>query len=251
MEAMARQAEGAATQEPASTGELSVGAKEKLIRNSVIFGGIEADLLRDVVQLSRTRRLRKGSMLFQQGDEGDALYGVVDGLVRICIAGESGKELTLGLMEPGDIFGEIALLDGLPRTADAYAAEDSILLVIDRREFMGLLEREGRLARHVIELLCERLRENTERLGEHAFLNLGARLARKLCALSVAHGRHEREAVTIDVKLSQTELAQMLGVTREAVNKQLQNWSRQGVLRFERGYITIADQKRMQAFQHQ
>ena len=89
------------------------------------------------------------------------------------------------------------------------------------------------------------------RLGEHAFLNLGARLARKLCALSVAHGRHEREEVTIDVKLSQTELAQMLGVTREAVNKQLQNWSRQGVLRFERGYITIADQKRMQAFQHQ
>jgi len=248
---MTRQAESAATHEPAHAGELTIAAKEKLIRNSVIFGGIEADLLRDVVQLSRTRRLRKGTMLFQQGDDGDALYGVVEGLIRICIAGESGKELTLGLMETGDIFGEIALLDGLPRTADAYAAEDSTLIVIDRGPFMTLLEREGRLARHVIELLCERLRENTERLGEYAFLNLGARLARKLCALSVAHGRHEGSEVMIDVKLSQTELAQMLGVTREAVNKQLQTWSRLGVMRFDRGYITIADQKRMQQLQNE
>src|SRR5688572_10780825 len=100
MGSMARH-EHVSTQEPAGTGELPAAAKEKLIRNSVIFGDIEADLLRDVVQLSRTRRLRKGTMLFQQGDEGDALYGVVNGLVRICIAGESGKELTLGLMEPG------------------------------------------------------------------------------------------------------------------------------------------------------
>jgi CRP/FNR family cyclic AMP-dependent transcriptional regulator len=248
---MARHDEIVSTRDGMATGEMPVAAKEKLIRNSVIFGGVDDELLRALVQLSRTRRVRKGTMLFQQGDEGDALYGVVNGLVRICIAGESGKELTLGLMEPGDIFGEIALLDGLPRTADAYAAEDSTLLVIDRRQFMALLEREGRLARHVIELLCERLRENTERLSEHAFLNLGARLARKLCALSIAHGRHEGTEVTIDVKLSQTELAQMLGVTREAVNKQLQNWSRQGVLRFERGHITIADQKRMQEFQNQ
>lgn len=247
---MTRHVESASAHSASGSTELPAAAKEKLIRGSVIFADVAPDILRDVVKLSRTRRLRKGAMLFQQGDEGDALYGVVDGMIRICIAGESGKELTLGLMEPGDLFGEIALLDGLPRTADAYAAENSTLLVIDRSQFLPLLEREGRLATHVIELLCERLRENTARLGEQAFLNLGARLARKLHALSVAHGRREREAITIDVKLSQTELAQMLGVTREAINKQLQLWSRQGVLRFERGYITIADQKRLAELQH-
>jgi CRP/FNR family transcriptional regulator, cyclic AMP receptor protein len=251
MDGMTRQLESTSAQGAAGSAELPVTDKEKLIRNSVIFSGVAPDILRNVVQVSRTRRICKGAMLFQQGDDGDALYGVVDGLIRICIAGESGKELTLGLMEPGDIFGEIALLDGLPRTADAYAAEDSTLLVIDRAQFVPLLEREGRLATHVIELLCERLRANTERLGEHAFLNLGARLARKLCALSVAHGRREREAIMIDMKLSQTELAQMLGVTREAVNKQLQLWSRQGVLRFDRGYITIANARRLEEFQHQ
>ena len=232
-------------------GELPPAVKEKLIRNSVIFGGLDDDSLRALVQVSRTRRLRKGTMLFQQGDEGDALYGVVDGLIRICIAGESGKELTRGLMEPGDIFGEIALLDGLPRSADAFAAEDVTLLVIDRTQFTPMLERGGKLARHVIELLCERLRENTERLGEHAFLNLQARLARKLQALAVAHGRRDGHGITIDVKLSQTELAQMLGVTREAVNKQLQAWTKQGVLRLERGHITIAEEKKLAGFQSQ
>jgi CRP/FNR family cyclic AMP-dependent transcriptional regulator len=248
---MSRQDGMISMREPAAAGELPAAAKEKLIRNSVIFGGVDDELLRALVQVSRTRRLRKGTMLFQQGDEGDALYGVVDGLVRICIAGESGKELTLGLMEPGDIFGEIALLDGLSRSADAYAAEDSTLLVIDRAQFLPLLERGGRLARHVIELLCERLRENTERLGEHAFLNLGARLARKLQALAVAHGRRDGHGITIEVKLSQTELAQMLGVTREAVNKQLQIWTRQGLVRLDRGHITIADEKKLAEFQSQ
>lgn len=248
---MARQDGMISTRESAGAGELPVAAKEKLIRNSVIFGGVDDELLRTLVQLSRTRRIRKGTMLFQQGDEGDALYGVVEGLIRICIAGESGKELTLGLMEPGDIFGEIALLDGLSRSADAYAAEDAILLVIDRMQFVPLLERGGKLARHVIELLCERLRENTERLGEHAFLNLGARLARKLQALAIAHGRRDGGAITIEVKLSQTELAQMLGVTREAVNKQLQTWTRPGLLQLDRGHITIADEKKLAEYQSQ
>jgi len=240
---MARQDEVVSTRDGMASGELPAAAKEKLIRNSVIFGGVDDELLRALVQLSRTRRVRRGSMLFQQGDEGDALYGVVDGLIRICIAGESGKELTLGLMEPGDIFGEIALLDGLPRSADAYAAEDSTLLVIDRMQFLPMLERGGRLARHVIELLCERLRENTERLGEHAFLNLGARLARKLQALAIAHGRRNNGVVTIEVKLSQTELAQMLGVTREAVNKQLREWKKDGLVDMQDGQMLILDPK--------
>jgi CRP-like cAMP-binding protein len=248
---MARQDGATTAREAAGSGELASAVKEKLIRNSVIFGGLDDDSLRALVQVSRTRRLRKGTMLFQQGDEGDALYGVVDGLIRICIAGESGKELTLGLMEPGDIFGEIALLDGLPRSADAFAAEDVTLLVIDRTQFTPMLERGGKLARHVIELLCERLRENTERLGEHAFLNLQARLARKLQALAMAHGRRDGHGITINVKLSQTELAQMLGVTREAVNKQLQAWTKQGVLRLERGHITIAEEKKLAGFQSQ
>jgi CRP-like cAMP-binding protein len=229
--------------------DLTTDDKERLIRSSFLFQGMDARQLREVAQLSRTRRLAKGAVLFQQGDDGDALYGVVAGLIRISIAGEAGKELTLGLMEPGDVFGEIALLDGLPRTANAHAAEDSVLLIIDRAQFIPLLERDGRLARHIIELLCERLRANTDRLGEYAFLNLGARLARKLQALAIAHGREDGSGMRIDMRLSQTELGQMLGVSREAVNKQLQLWARQGILRLDHGHIVIADRDRFAALQ--
>lgn len=222
--------------------------RAQLLRRSFVFRDLDAALLQRVAQLSTIRRLAKGNVLFQQGDEGDALYGVVAGLVRISVLAESGKELTLALMEPGDIFGEIALLDGLPRTAGATAAADTVLLVIERGLFLTLLEQEARLARHIIELLCERLRDNTDRLGEFAFLCLRARLAKKLCALAIAYGRDGEAGVHIALKLSQSDLAQMLGVSREAVNKQLKSWAQAGILRIDRTGLTILKPDCLAAF---
>ncbi|HSE79467.1 MAG TPA: Crp/Fnr family transcriptional regulator [Alphaproteobacteria bacterium] len=232
--------------EPAArSGEPPSDDRERLIRGSFIFRGLEPELIARLAGLSRIRRLAKGAILFQQGDEGDALYGVIVGLVRISVASAAGREITLGLMEPGDMFGEIALLDGLPRTAGAQAAEDSVILVIDRPHFFELIEAEPRLARHVIELLCERLRRSTDRFSEHTLLRLDARLARKLQSLAAGHGRAVRGGMRIALKLSQSELAQMLGASREAVNKLLQRWSRAGILRHERGAIVIAAPKRL------
>src|SRR5690606_20953089 len=113
--------------------------------------------------------------------------------------------------------------------------------------FLQVLEQEPRLARHVIELLCERLRLNTERISEQAFLSLHDRLARKIEALAIAHGQHCTDGVRIALRLSQTDLALMLGVTREAVNKQLKSWAQAGVLKLERGSITVRDLKALGA----
>lgn len=175
------------------------------------------------------------------GDEGDALYGVVQGLIRIWIPGADGRELTIELMEPGDIFGEIALLDGLPRGANASAIEDTLLIAIDRPLFLDFLEREPRIARHIIELLCERLRATTDRFSEDAFLSLKARLAKRLEALMIGHGEKCPEGMRIGLKLSQTDLANMLGVTREAVNKQLGIWTQRGIIQHTRGTVIICD----------
>jgi len=234
---------------PAPRPEIRLGAeqREALLRRSFIFKQLAPDLLSRLAQLTRVRRLERGALLFEEGEEGDALYAVVDGLIRISIAGRGDKELTLSLMEPGDVFGEIAMLDGLPRTATARAAEDCLLLVIDRASFVTLIDQEPRLARHLIELLCERLRVSTTRLAELAFVDLRARLARQLEALAISHGRHEPAGVRIALKMSQSELAQMLGVSREAVNKQLKAWSADGLLRLDRGYITITDMRRLTA----
>jgi CRP-like cAMP-binding protein len=223
----------------AHSGEVGQEHKERLLRGSFIFRDLQPDLLERLAALSNVLRVPKGAVLFQQGDEGDSLYAVIDGLVRISVSGQGGRELIIGLFEPGDVFGEIALLDGLPRTASSEAEDDSTLLVIHRASFLELLAQESGLAQHVIELLCERLRETTDRLGEYAFLNLRCRLAKKVQALAIAHGHHEPSGVRIGLKLSQTDIAQMLGVTREAVNKQLKAWCQEGLIALERGTITV------------
>ncbi|MBX6323513.1 MAG: Crp/Fnr family transcriptional regulator [Rhodospirillaceae bacterium] len=221
--------------------EVTQEQKEKLLRRSFVFRDLSPELLRRLAGVTQVVRVPKGATLFRQEDEGDSLYAVISGLVRIAVSGRGGRELIIGLFEPGDVFGEIALLDGLPRTASAQAEQDTTVLVIHRAPFTALIAEEPALARHLIELLCERLRDSTEHLGEYAFLSVRCRLAKKLRALAIAHGRYEADGVRIALRLSQTDIGQMLGVTREAVNKQLKGWCRQGVLSLERGTILVRD----------
>jgi CRP-like cAMP-binding protein len=222
-----------------TTDSLSVDNRATLLRGSYLFHGLDAEVLGRVAQLAMPRDLAAGTPLFWQGDEGDALYGVTAGLVRIWLTGPDGKELTLNLMEPGDFFGEIALLDGLPRSANASALSDSRLIAIKRRDFLGLLEREPRLAQHLIELLCERLRITTDRISDAVFLDLASRLAKTLDALATAHGRTTDKGTLIDAKLSQSALAQLLGVTREAVNKQLKIFAKAGLVTTMGGKMVV------------
>lgn len=216
-------------------------ARRKLVRASVLFRDANARAVDRLVSMSGLRHLQRGEILFTQGDEGDGLYAVHSGLVRIWLGSSSGKELTLGLMEPGDVIGEIALLDGLPRTANAVAAEDTILLAIRRETFLALIREEPQLGVHVIELLCERLRRNTDMLGEFAFRDVRSRLANKLVELATGHGHSTPQGTEIRLRLSQSELASMLGATREAVNKQLAAWAHQEIVAVERGRIVLCD----------
>lgn len=213
--------------------------KERLLARHFLFAGLEADLLRRLAGLSETMTLARGDVLFYQGDEGDALYGIFDGSIRISLTSPDGKEFTINLMENGDVFGEIALLDGLSRTADARAGRDSRLMRIPRRAFLDLMDQEPRLMRHVIDMLCERIRVTTGEMTDVAFLDLRARLAKRLLDLSLSHGVEEGMGIRIGLTLTQTDVAQMLGVTREAVNKQIQTLVRSGLISMERGTITI------------
>jgi CRP-like cAMP-binding protein len=222
-------------------GRLSQSEREALIRRSYLFKDVAQPILERLAGLSVTKHLDRRENLFSRGDEGDALYAVVEGLVRIWVGSDSGKELTFSIMEPGDVFGEIALLDGLPRTANATAQEATLLLVIQRSAFLSVLDSEPILARHIIELLCERMRRKTDLLSDFAFADLPVRLARKLGDLVVAHGELDGNVARLGRRFSQTELAQMLGVSREAINKQLSAWSHKGIVSTEDGGLTILD----------
>ncbi|MGI9290476.1 MAG: cyclic nucleotide-binding domain-containing protein, partial [Gammaproteobacteria bacterium] len=130
-------------------------ASRFLLRRNALFRELPDDVLDKVTGLSTRRRYAKGETVFLQGDPGDALYGVVSGTVRISCSSASSAEVFLNIMEPGDSFGEIALLDGKPRTASAIATSEADLMIIQRAKFLGLLKEEHTLTLHLLELCCE------------------------------------------------------------------------------------------------
>jgi len=207
-----------------------------VLQSHPVFGAIEPAQLKRLSAYARSRRVPAGTTLFVKGDPGTALFAVTAGTVKITVPSVDGREAMFNLLQPGEIFGEIALLDGRPRTADAVAMIDCELTVIERRDFLSFVHSEPNVALKLIELLCARLRVASEHFEEVVFLNLPTRLARILLRLSqregAARGRQK-------LAITQRELSQMLGSTRESVNKQLRLWSRRKWISLERGGIVL------------
>jgi CRP/FNR family cyclic AMP-dependent transcriptional regulator len=212
-----------------------------------MFRGLPERALARVAALSSRRVHYKGAVIFSQGDSGDALYGVASGRVRISASGAGGREVFLNIMEPGDTFGEIAVMDGLPRTAGATALEKTTLIVLKRVDFLALLEREPRLAIHLLKLLCERLRWTSEMVEESAFLSGTARLAKRLLILASLHGRPAASGQGMELRLSQAELAHFLGISRQIVNQHLGEWAKAGWVELGRARIVVADPQALRA----
>ncbi len=213
-----------------------------IVQRNALFRGLGAETLAEIVSLSTRRSYEPGAVVFLRGDAGDALYGVITGKVRISVSGAGGKEVFLNIMEPGDSFGEIALLDGQPRTASATAITQSELLVIQRDSFVALLRKESSLALHLIRLLCQRARWTAELMEDSALLGVPARLAKRLLSLAAMHGRPAEGGGT-RLALSQEELAQFLGLSRQIVNQHLQTWRGKGWISLGRGSVTIANER--------
>jgi CRP-like cAMP-binding protein len=215
----------------------TLSAKAVLQRN-YLFCDLPPAAIDRLTALAIRRTYEKGAVVFAQGDDGDALYGVASGRIRISACGAGGQEVFLNIMEPGDTFGEIAVMDGLPRTAAATALDPAILIVIRRQDFLELLEREPPLAIHLLRLLCERLRWTSELVEESAFLAGEARLAKRLLILASLHGRAAAVGV-LELGISQLELARFLGISRQIVNQHLSEWRRQGWVEVARSRILI------------
>lgn len=179
-------------------------------------------------------------VIFRQGDEGDSLLIIVEGLVRIVMVGPNGGEKTVALLSRGDCFGELAALDGRPRSASALAAAPTVLLVVARADLRSWLSGHPPAAFALLETLSLRFRRTNESLVEIAFSDLEHRLARQLLRLPLAvDGGATQEAQEQRVKITQAELASLLGVSRETINKQLRVFVRRGLIRVRRGSIAL------------
>lgn len=208
-----------------------------ILKMNPLFSDLHSDDLQRMAALCHTLQLDIGEVLFQKGNDGDALYGVRRGQIRIETGASDGGRLTLNFQGPGDLFGEIAVLDGQSRTADAVASEPTELFVLRRGDLLVFLEREPRIAIRLIELLCQRIRWISERMEEAVLQPLPVRMARRLCALADDYGS--------EVHISQEQLGVYVGAARESINRQLQQWRKDGILDLQRGRILLKNMSRL------
>lgn len=181
------------------------------------------------------------AVIFQKSDPGDSMMAVIRGRVKICTHSADGKELVLNIINRGGLFGEIALLDGEPRTADAVALEETDLLVLSRAQFVPFLEAHPGVALRLMAVLCARLRQTSEHLEDTLFLEAPSRLARWLLRLGEAFGRPAGDGLRLDIRLSQQQLGSLVGLSRESINKHLGEWQRGGLIAVSGGHIVLRD----------
>ena len=212
-----------------------------VLQRSPLFRGLAPPALERIASLATQRHYGEGEIVCSQGDPGDALYAVITGRIRISSGAADGREIFLNIMEPGDSFGEIALLDGGTRTASAVAMVPSELVSLRRDHLFALLEREPQVALELLRLCGERLRWTSGLLEDAALLDAPARLAKRLLSLGLLHGEKNGDGFTL--RISQEDLASFLGVTRQAVNQQLQAWKAKGWLDLARGSVTVRDEQ--------
>jgi CRP/FNR family transcriptional regulator, cyclic AMP receptor protein len=203
------------------------------LEKCVLFSSLDERACNEIAAHATSRVFLAGESICRIGDHGDSMMAVVVGTVRISFPTVRGKEIILADLQPGDLFGEIALLDGRPRSANARALTNCRLLVLARRDVLLFLESNPTACLKLMELLCARIRHSDERMADIAFLNLPVRLAKILLSYQSA----VRGATKLS--LSQSELAEMTGGTREKVNRCLRAWQRQGILELKNRWTII------------
>ena len=220
--------------------------RRALLARSALFSPLPAGDLDRILQLVRPKRLAEEQVLFTRGDAAESVYAIVSGRVRVISTSEEGKEVVLRMLRTGDVFGELGLLHGGHRTATVVAAEPCELMSIGRREFLALLESDARFSVRLLGVLAERIGELTDQLSDFVFHGLPVRLAKRLIELAETDGRETDEGVRIATKLSQQDLANLVGTSRESVNKQLRAWEEDRWIRVDRGEIILLQRDALQ-----
>ena len=217
----------------------------KLLTQITLLQNLAPEDLADLGTLFRKQEVKKGDVLFRKGSEGTALYIIQEGAIKIVLPSRLGDERIVTIFSAGDFFGEMALLDGMPRSADAVAIKPSRLLLLSRSDFLWFLKKSDAAIEKILLSLSMRLRKVDDLLEETSFLNIPARLAKTLLEMGDTFGHKEGETLEIKLKLSQKELADMVGATRESINKELRILREKGLVSVTEKSIYIHDVKRL------
>ena len=217
----------------------TVSERAAQLKRAALFAALDEEELDALARIARSRAFAEGAVIFRKGDEASGLYVVIRGRVKISSGSRDGREVVLNLLGPGEVFGEIALLDGGERTAEAAACEPVRVLVFDRAPLIALLEASPALMLRMLVTLTTRLRWVSDRLEDAVFLSLPARLAKRLLFLGAHFGVDVASGRRLTVSLPQRELASHMNVARETVNRLLQEWRDGGLIDIQRGFIVL------------
>lgn len=216
-----------------------------ILRQIPLFQQLNDTDLKRLASSLKERRLEKGETFFQKGAPGESLCIIKKGRVKISLSSSSGDEVILAIFSEADFFGEMALLDGKPRSADATALEPVELLLLSRQDFISFLSANSNAMLAVLQSLSQRLRRTDDLLHDTCFLHVSGRFAKKLVELAVTHGRQVGDTVRIDLGLTQKDMASMVGATRESINKELRILREKGLVTIEENVICIHNLERL------
>ena len=211
------------------------------LRRIPLFGAFTPGQILDLSHMLRRRKFARDDVIFHQGDDGESFYIIESGTVRITQLSEDGRELTLIVLRKGDFFGDMSLLDGEPRSAAAITAEETEVLTLFRDDFMNFIIRYPPASLEILRVLSLRLRRMDEVLAEAIFQTATVRLARRLMELMTIYGEEIEDGILLNVSITQSRLAEMVGATRVTVNKELAHMESDGVLKRVKRKIIIVD----------
>jgi CRP-like cAMP-binding protein len=223
---------------PMTGGALSV------LRQHPLFCDLDPEALEQLCRYAKHSSLKRGATIFSKGDPGNCLIAVISGTIKICVSSADGRTAILNLIGPGETFGEIALLDGLARTADAVANSPCEIFSIDRREFIPFVRSQPTLAMKLIDLLCARIRWTSDQVEQVILQDLPGRLASALIRLT---DKNKLSPGGRSIAVTQQEISEMVGMTRESINKQLRAWAARNWVRLEHGAIVVLKLEPLQA----
>ena len=217
-----------------------------LLQNVLLFRNMPQPMLLELANNLRPVRYRAHTDIFHEGDEGATLYIILKGAVKIFIPALDGREVVLAVHRKYDLLGEMSLLDDEPRSASATTIEDTEAVSLSRQDFQSVLDRHPAAQRAIIDVLVTRLRATNQSIQDAYLLDVPGRLARRLLAIADEHGEETEQGIDIGLRVSQQELANMIGASRVAVNKQLQQWRKNHIVDVNRQRVTIIDRVALQ-----
>ncbi len=213
--------------------------KLNFLRGLPLFSNLEDKELREISRFTYEKRVKKGNVLFSQGEQGSTLYLIIKGKVKVVLIGESGKELVLAILKKGDFLGEMSIIEDEARSATAIALEPTVFLTIDKENFISFLTKNPKAMLGVLKELSKRLRNADEKIGELAFQNVYERVISYLNALAKTRGVKEKEGLFISELPTKREIADFIGSTRESVSRVLNDLHRKGFISLYRKSVII------------